>query len=99
MGRIPGVGSSEGFSVVVDWLEGLGQGSTKFGRGSTKWGARGGLMQGWAPWKRRNSSSSIANPESVPICIWSRSVTSSILPQTSFYATLNEGHHEKQTTR
>ena len=36
---IPGVGSSEGFSVVVDMLEG-------FGKGSTKGGANGGLMQG-----------------------------------------------------
>ena len=61
---MPGVCSSEGFSVVVDWLEGPGKGSTKWGKGSTKWGARGGLMQGWAPWKIRKSSSrtSIPNP-------------------------------------
>ena len=74
---IPGVGITEGFSVVVDWLEGPGKGSTKFGKGSTKWGARGGLMQGWAPWNIRNSirRESIANPESVSICSKSRSVT------------------------
>ena len=41
------MGSSEGVSLVVDWLEGPGKGSTKFGKGSTKWGARwGGLMHG-----------------------------------------------------
>ena len=93
--RMPGVGSTEGFSMVVDWLEGPGKGSTKFGKGSTKWGARwGGLMQGWASWKIRNSSSSILNPESVPICIWSWSVT----PDNLLYSQ-NEGHYNRQTNR
>ena len=60
---IPGVGSSEGFSVVVDMLEG-------FGKGSTKCGANGGLMQGCAAWKARKRSCSVAsidNPESAPL--------------------------------
>ena len=71
---LPGVGSSEGFSVT-GWLNGLG-------KGSTKWGARG-LMQGCTPGKvRERSGRSIASGAGVS--------QAQFYPQASFYVALKD---------